>query len=454
MFTYWVGKTRVVLGFVLLALVGTLFGMSVKAWILPKLPAPLARFMGIHQTSNGEGESGEQGGRAVAFWKSSMIPNFVSPRPGTDPMGMELIPVYKDEMGQEKFITLSHATMQNIGLRTAPVIRGTADRMVRTVGQVDYAEPLLGDVTLKMGGWVEDLMVNYVGQRVKKGQSLFTFYSPDLQSAQEEYLISLQTDQPSGVDKVFPAYDKLRFWDVPKAEIEAIKRSGKSKKDVTFVSPFDGWVIEKEVLQGMYMKPGSRYYRIADLSTMWVYVYIYEYQLAWVREGQLARLTLPYDPGQVLHGKVIYVYPHVDPKTRQIRVRLEFPNPQLRLKAEMYANVEVVTTPESSQLLVPLDAVIYNGRHKVINGVARRAGYAFVQVGHGKFEPREAILGEEVEGGRLQILSGLDEKMEVVVCGQFLLESERKVKESNLKMLTKAGSENAPEKPAPSHIHP
>ena len=139
-----------------------------------------------------EGESASSDGRKVAFWKSSMIPNFVSPRPGQDPMGMDLIPVYADELGQERLITLAPEVVRNMGLRTAPVRKGSADRVIRTVGKVEYAEPLVGDVTLKVGGWIEELFVDFVGRRVEKGQPLFTFYSPELVSAQEEYLISLR----------------------------------------------------------------------------------------------------------------------------------------------------------------------------------------------------------------------------------------------------------------------
>ena len=386
-------------------------------------------------------------GREIAFWKSSMIPNFVSPKPGLDPMGMELIPVYADQLGQEKFITLDHQTVRNMGLRTVAVWRGTADRVLRTVGRVDYAEPLLGDVTLKIGGWVEDLSVTYVGQRVEKGKPLFTFYSPELVTAEEEYLIGRESAQtPSSGSKpslfasgnVFSAYDKLRYWDVPLSEIDKIKKTKRAIKAVTFVSPFDGWVIEKHAFEGMYMQPGKRFYRIADLTTMWVYVTLYEYQLPLVRTGQETRLTLPYRPGKVFRGKVIYIYPYVNPKTRQILVRLEFPNPQLLLKPEMYADVEIAIPTERKKTTVPLDAVIYNGGHKTIGGRLQRVGHSYVRVAPGKFEPREVVLGDEIEGGRLEVLSGLQPGEQVVVSGQFQLDSERRVKKANLKMLAKA----------------
>ena len=392
-----------------------------------------------------EGEGGARKGREIAFWKSSMIPNFVSPKPGVDPMNMALVPVYMDELSEENLIKLSREVVRNMGLRTVPVEYRAATRVVRTLGEVDYAEPLLGDVTLKVSGWVDELYVDYVGQRVKKGQPLFTVYSPELYSTAEEYLLGARNaaaaPTPPGLslglerNKVFPAEQKLRYWDVPESEITRFKQQGRPPKTVKFESPFDGWVIEKHALRGMYMKAGARYYRIADLSKVWVYVTIFEYQLADVHVGQTAKLSLPYRPGAVFEGKVIYVYPYVDPKTRQIRVRLEFPNPDLRFKPRMYANVELEKRLAGKQVLVPLDAVIDSGRQKKIDGKLRHVGHAYVQVGEGKFEPRVVALGEELEGGRLRILAGLQPGEEVVVSGQFQLDSERSVKEANLAML-------------------
>jgi multidrug efflux pump subunit AcrA (membrane-fusion protein) len=442
MFTFIRRGIRPVLKLLLLGGIGLGLGMALRAWLVPRLPPSVGHYLGLPGPAHQHEGAGASSGRAVAFWKSSMIPNFVSPRPGMDPMGMDLIPVYKDELGQEKFITLDHQTMRNMGLRTVPVVRGKAERLVRSFGQVDYAEPLLQDVSLKVGGWVEDLKVDYVGQRVKKGQPLFSFYSPELVTTQVDYLLSLKGTEVGGMGTkpIFEAKDRLLYWDVPASEIDAVRREGKPRKALTFVSPADGWVIRKHAFPGMHMKAGTLFYRIADLSRMWVQVAIYEFQLPWVKEGQQARLTLPFQPGKSLEGKVVYVYPSVDPKTRQISVRLEFPNPDLRLKPGMYANVEIATQPEADQLLVPLDAVIYTGQHRTVEGMPRRLGRAFVRVGPGRFEPREVVLGEDAESGQVQVLSGLAENEAVVVSGQFQLESERKVKEANLRMLTQAGS--------------
>ncbi|MFQ5730559.1 MAG: efflux RND transporter periplasmic adaptor subunit [Planctomycetaceae bacterium] len=433
----------------LVLLLGTGLGMAAKAWFLPLLPPSIARALGLPEPTRQDGKSTAQSGREVAFWKSSMIPNFVSPKPGIDPMNMALIPVYVDELRDEKFITLSQDTMQNMGIRTVPVESGHASRVLRTIGNVDYAEPLLGDVTLKIDGWVEDLFVDYVGKRVKKGEPLFTVYSRELYVAEVEYLIDLKNPQSSRPNSplspvsgsVLSAYDKLRYWDVPESEIQKLKKRGHPMKAVTFVSPFDGWVIEKHAFRGMYMKAGEPFYRIADLSKMWVYVTIFEYQLPRIRVGQTVRLSSPYRPGEVFTGKIIYIYPYVDPKTRQIRVRLEFPNPNLRLKPEMYADVQIELPIPGKQIFVPQDAVVDVGATKQVRGKQVRVGFAYVMVGPGKFEPREVQLGEELAGGRLQILAGLKPGENVVVSGQFQLDSERKVKEANLEMFMRGRGE-------------
>jgi len=434
----------------LLVIVGMALGMGARAFLLPLLPMKLRMLLDEHHAMQPSG--GAPTGRDVAFWKSSMIPNFVSPKPGMDPMGMELIPVYRDELSKETNITLTSAVMQNVGVRTQRVVQAQAEQAVRTMGQVEYAEPLLGDVTLKVDGWVEELLVDFVGQRVERGQPLFRLYSPDLVSAQKEYLISRQKEAVPGerpeiiprLNTVFSAHDKLRFWDVPESEIQDIQRTGKTKKAVTFESPFQGWVIEKHAYQGMYMMAGTVFYRIADLSTVWVYVYIYEYQLPHVRAGQPARLTLPFRPGEVFEGKVIYVYPDVDTKTRQIRVRLEFTNPDLRMKPGMYADVEILDVGSQPQLVVPLDAVIYTGQQKKADGLTWRVGFAYVQNEPGKFETREVTLGEDLQDGQVRVIDGLQENDMVVVSGQFLLDSERRVKEANLRMLTQTSSQSEP----------
>ncbi len=436
-----VRRIRAILWVFLIMVSGLLAGMAIRTWVVPRLPASIGRLLGDSESQPSAAEADM--GREIAFWKSTMIPNFVSPKPGVDPMNMELVPVYMDELTQESFISVSPEVAYNMGIRTMPVQSDSATRVIRTVGEVAYAEPLLGDVTLKVGGWIEKLHVDYVGQRVKKGQPLFSIYSPQLFSTIEEYLLGLKRERSPRpttrfsfrTDDVFSAYQKLLYWDVPESEIARFRREENPVKTVTFQSPFDGWVIEKHAFEGMYMEAGERFYRIADLSRMWVYVTVFEYQLRDVRVGQTARLSFPYRPGETFVGKVIYIYPYVDPKTRQIRVRIEFPNPDLKLKPAMYADVILESPIPGKHLLVDQDAVIDVGKRRIIDGVSHPVGQAYVMVEPGKFEAREVVIGEELEGGRLQVLSGLKVGEQVVVSGQFQLDSERRIKEANLAML-------------------
>ena len=427
----------------LLMLVGLVAGIAFRDWALPGIEKEFELIEGalVEGAGGTRGADSRQpttasGGRKIAYYKGPMNPNFISLRPGMSPMGMALVPVYEDEIQNERLIALEPAVIRNIGLRTVPVATGKSVRTIHTVGTVEVAEPRLADVTLKIDGWVEKVLVDFIGQQVSKGQTLFTFYSPDLVVAQEEYLLSLNPSARTGFGGSFlPAYAKLRYWDVPPAEIESIRQLGHSKRAIAFTSPIDGWVMEKHTFSGMAMTRGERFYRIADLSTVWVYVMIYGYQLPLVELGQQASLSFPYRPGEEYRGKVVYIYPDVDRKTRQIKVRLEFANPDLQLKPQMYGNVVLQSQRAQSALLVPLDAVLYTGRKKTIDGKPQPVGIAFVEMKPGEFDPREVVVGSEVEGGMREVRGGLKEGESVVVTGQFVLETERALKESTRKLV-------------------
>jgi len=419
---------------ILLLITGLVSGMGFRYWVLPEIEQELALVEGAG--SAGRQATTKPGGRKIAYYKGPMNPNFVSLKPGMSPMGMALIPVYEDEIQNERFISLEPAVIRNIGLRTVPVVMGKSVRTIHTLGSVEVAEPLLADVTLKVDGWIEKVLVDFVGQQVSKGQPLFTFYSPDLVVAQEEYLQGLNPAVGTGIRGSFlRGYDKLRYWDVPQAEIDSVRQLGRPKKALAFTSPIDGWVLEKHALDGMAMTRGERFYRIADLSTIWVYAMIYGYQLPMVEVGQEARLSFPYRPGEEYRGKMVYIYPDVDRMTRQIKVRLEFPNPDLRLRPQMYGNVVLQSQSEQLALLAPLDAVLYSGRKKTIDGKPQPVGIVFVEVEPGKFDPREVVVGSEVEGGMREVRSGLKQGESVVVTGQFVLETERALSESTKKLV-------------------
>ena len=302
------------------------------------------------------------------------------------------------------------------------------------MGLIDYDETKYTHVHSKISGWVEELYVNYTGQFVKKGQPLLGIYSPELVSTQEEYLTAIQVGHDKGANNSFSASrdalvrstrQRLVYWDIPEEQIDKLETSGKVNKLMTLYSPFDGIVVHKNALNGMEVKSGMALYEIADISSVWVYAEIYEYEIPWLEAGLEAEMTLSYAPGKIYKGKVAYVYPFLDTKTRTMKVRLEFKNDHLELKPGMYANVNIFPVIKDETVIVPGSAVIRSGEREVV----------FVKVGRGKYVPRQITLGAEGEDGFYQVLEGLKEGDEIVVTSQFLLDSESSLREVALKRL-------------------
>jgi len=376
--------------------------------------------------------------RKVLYWRAPMDPGYISETPGKSPMGMDLVPVYAEESDSASAhaIRIDPVTIQNMGIRTASVQRGPLVKIIRTIGRVDYNEQLVTFINTKFKGWIERLYVDQTGQHVDKGQELFDVYSPDLYAAQEEYLAATRnlplmeksTFAPATEEAarlVDAAVTKLSYMDVSQEQIARIRETNQVEKTLTIHSPTEGIVTEKMALEGMYIMPGMRLYTIADLTRIWVYVDIYEYQLPWVYAGQPARMTLPYVPGREFLGKVVYVYPYLEPQTRVIKVRLEFENAEMELKPGMYANVKLESQLGRDALLITRAAYIDSGERKI----------AFVDLGNGKFQPREIQTGVEAEDGMVEVLYGLDDGDVVVTSGQFLLDGESKLKEAVAKMM-------------------
>jgi len=391
--------------------------------------------------------------RKVLYWRAPMDPNYISQKPGKSPMGMDLVPVYADEeeSGSAHTIRIDPVTTQNMGIRTAAVKRGPLIKTIRTVGRVDYDEPLVTFVDTKFNGWIEKLDVDETGQRVERGQLLFSVYSPELYAAQQEYLSAIQTlplleastfapARDEAVKMVEAAVTKLKYLDVSDEQVEELRETGKIEKALAIHSPASGIVTEKMALEGMYVKPGMRLYTIADLSHIWVYVDVYEYQLPWIRVGQNATMTLPYLPGEGFLGKVIYIYPYLEQQTRVIKVRLEFENPKMELKPGMYANIRLESELQRDAILVPREAYIDSGTRKV----------AFVDLGNGKFSPRDIQVGVEAEDGMVEVLYGLDEGEVVVTSGQFMLDGESKLREAVAKMMEAERAKTTKRPPEPS----
>ncbi len=372
--------------------------------------------------------TGPAGERKIAYWRAPMDANYTAEGPGKSPMGMDLIPVYEDELSQSGTVTIDPVTVQNIGVRTATVLRRPLDRIVRTVGRVDYDETRISDVNTKIAGWVEKLYVDFTGQQVTKGQPLLDIYSPELVAAQEEYLIALDYHrrlQLSAADNVIrgardllsAAGQRLRYWDITAAQIAELERSQMVRRTMTIHSPQQGIVTHKSIFDGQYVKSGEHLYRIAELSTVWVHADIYEYELPWIRTGQQATVTLSYLPGKVFSGRIDYIDPYLDTKTRTATARIILDNPVGELKPGMYAEVEVESRVSEDAVVVPVQAIIHSGRRHV----------AIVSLGEGRFQPRDIEIGVETDG-QYQVLKGLREGETIVTSSQFLIDSESNLK--------------------------
>jgi multidrug efflux pump subunit AcrA (membrane-fusion protein) len=377
-----------------------------------------------------------------------MDPTYIRKEPGKSPMGMDLIPVYEDEDGVDDSgaVRISPVVEQNIGVRTAKVRVREITKKIRTVGNVTYDERRVTNIQTKTSGWVEKLYIDFTGQEVKKGDYLLDLYSPELVATQEEYLLALSyrdsmaespiEDVAKGGESLLEASRRrLELFDVPEHQLREIEKSRKIKKTLHIHSPVDGIVVKKNVVAGMQVKPGMNLYMIADLSNVWVLADIYEYEIPWVKMGQRATMTLAARPGKVFRGKVTYIYPFMEKKTRTVRVRMEFNNPGLHIKPDMYANVEIMSRVKRKGLSVPLEAVIHSGSRNIV----------IIAKGEGRFRPVEVTLGVEGDG-YYEILEGLREGETVVTSSNFLLDSESNLKEAINKMLE-------PEKPAVKTEH-
>jgi RND family efflux transporter MFP subunit len=378
--------------------------------------------------------------RKIKYYKSTMMAGETSPAPAKDSMGMDMVPVYEEQAAasESSVITIDSATSQNMNLRTAAVTRRPLRHTVRTVGAVDFDETAITDVTTKFKGWVEKLYVDTTGQLVHRGDPLFEIYSPELFSAQVEYLLAL--DQATNLTTTgtatlkASALAKLKYFDIPDDQIAEIEKSHQPKKALRINAPRDGIVVEKDVVQGQMVEAGMRLYRLADLGTVWVQSQVYEQDLPFVYPGQQAVVSLSYLQDRKFRGRVTYVYPTVDDKTRTVRVRMEFHNPGYFLKPGMFATVELQSELSPSAILVPDMAVLRSGEKNTV----------FVTLDGGRFEPRSVVLGPRSEGDSYQVLSGLAEGERVVTSGQFMLDSESQLREAIQKMSQPVGLETPP----------
>lgn len=314
--------------------------------------------------------------------------------------------------------------LQRIGVRTAPARRQAVATTVRAVGRVVADETTLADVSPRVRGWVGAVHADAVGDPVRKGEVLFTLYSPELHSAQEEYLQALRSQQrargtsaPERADAlVRAARNRLRLWDIAGPDLERLARTREPLEYLPIRAPVSGYVVEKNLVAGSAFQPGQRLYRIAPLSRVWIEAEVYEYELPMVREGQRATVTLPYLPGQVFEATVAYVYPTLDPKTRTARLRLVLANPDLALRPGMYANVRA-RAERGRRLVVPRSAVLHAGERS----------FVFRALGEGRFRPQAVEVGIR-SGEDVEIRSGLEDGDEIVTSGTFLVASESRLR--------------------------
>lgn len=368
-----------------------------------------------------------------------MHAQIIKSEPGSCPIcGMDLVKRMIDKnTGKHPEVSLSGAVVQNMGVRTASVERGTLWKHIRTVGRVDYDETRLAHIHPREEGWIEGLTVRSEGEPVTKGQELAELYAPRILSAQVDFLLALQP-QPRGVAQVKAdkARNLLRLLDVPDAVIHDIERTRQTRNTVPVLAPIDGILTRMMAREGMYVTKSTEMFTIADLSRVWVLVDVFEHQIAWLRSGLSASIRVPAYPGKEWKGQVDYLYPDLDPKTRSLRVRLVFDNPNLALKPNMFATVEIFGGPERDVLKIPAQALIETGeRTSVVKAL-----------GEGRFQPVDVVIGKQ-RGGEVEILSGLDEGDEIVISGQFLIDSESSLQASFMRMTLAedaVGSESSP----------
>jgi Cu(I)/Ag(I) efflux system membrane fusion protein/cobalt-zinc-cadmium efflux system membrane fusion protein len=378
-------------------------------------------------------------GKKIKYWTAPMDPTYVRNEPGKSPMGMDLVAVYEEE-GEEKVpasvIRIDPVTIQNMGVRLARVKRKPLVRNIRAYGTIAYDERRMKVVSAWVGGRINKLYVDFTGVEVKKGDPLVELYSPALVSTQQELILTLenrgrlwtlgnQKALKSASHLVEATKRRLLLWGITKNQIDEIERTRKVKTHMTIHAPIGGTVIDKKAFEGQYVKEGERLYTIADLSKVWVLADVYEYELPWVRNGMPAEMGLSYIPGKRFKGKVLYVYPYMDEKTRTAKLRLEFKNLRYRLKPGMYANIYLNPRLSGNSLVIPQEAVIDSGVRKLV----------FVSLGKGKFQAREIKIGIESAENEFQVLSGLHEGEEIVVSAQFMMDSESRLQEAVQKML-------------------
>jgi Cu(I)/Ag(I) efflux system membrane fusion protein/cobalt-zinc-cadmium efflux system membrane fusion protein len=387
----------------------------IKYWVAPMDPtyirdAPGKSPMGMDLVPVYEDEvntAAEGAEPRIKYWVAPMDPTYIRDAPGKSPMGMDLVPVYEDEVDTAPgIVAIDPGFVQSIGVQTEPARRVDIPFTIRTIGTLVYNDSQIALVTTKYEGWIEKAYVNYVGEPVEVGDPLFDDAMLDA------------------------ARQRLGYWDVTDSQIAELQASRTPRRTLAFGAARSGVVVWKmdQAMEGMHVTPGMNLYRIADVSTIWADVEVFENQIPWLRLGQRATIELPYESGRRVTGHVRYLYPFLTEETRALKVSIELPNPGARLRVGMYANVIFDVPSATGVLAVPEEAVIRSGTRNVI----------VIALGEGRFHVRDVVLG--VNGNGLwEVKTGLDEGEQVVVSAQFLIDSESSLREAIRKITSGMG---------------
>ncbi len=377
------------------------------------------------------------------LWTCGMHPQVIRDKPGDCPIcHMKLTPLNTTGAASANgslIVTIDPVLIQNMGVRVAAVKQGPLRRIIRAVGYLHEAEPNIHDINLRVSGWVEKLHANTEGMHIRKGDPLFDLYSPDLQLAIEELIATRRSAaaiqaQSSNTDAlthrtsdtlVDTAEQKLKLWGIDQSQIDSFAKLDHAPRTVTFTSPVDAEVTEKAIVEGAAVQSGMRVLRLVDHSTLWLDFHVFDQDLPFVHIGQKVVATTDALPGKEFGGEITFLHPHIDATTRTATVRIIVPNPGMALKPGMYATGLIRTEIAESVLLVPREAVIDSGARQI----------AFVSLPKGRFEPRSVRMGSAAEDGLVQILEGLKAGEMVVTSGQFLLDSESRIREAIQKHL-------------------
>lgn len=359
-------------------------------------------------------DSGSSTEREVLYWVAPMDPNYRRDEPGKSPMGMDLVPVYADEVdGQPGVVKIDPTIINNLGVRTVQAERGELSRRIETVGYVSYDEDTVQHVHTRVDGWIEKLATKASGESVEKGQLLFELYSPMLVNAQEEYLVALRS---SNKLLLKASRERLASLGVTSSEVARLDKERNIRRLIRVYAETDGVIAHLGVREGIFVTPATEIMSVAKLDTIWVIAEVFERQAAWVAAGQQAIVELDYLPGEVWEGTVDYVYPELDPKTRTLNVRLRFDNQSGRLQPNMFARVTILGEGFGDVVHIPREALIRGGS---VNRVV-------LALPNGRFRSQPVKIGIE-SGDRIAIREGISEGDLIVASGQFLIDSESNI---------------------------